>query len=352
MKRRTLIGLLAAVAVVLVGITACGSSSSSSSSSSASAGSGNAAASSTPKQTQNLTVMLDWVPNPDHLALYTTLSKGYFKDQGLNVKLQPPSNVTDVAKLVATGNVPLGISYEPDTIIAGASNLPIVAVGALVPVALNSIIAPAKTGITTPAALKGKSVGVSGLESDDAFLKAISQKAGIPLDSIKKVNVGANLLPSVVSGKVDSILGGYRNVEAVQVKDQGLNPTVIPVTQAGVPPYDELVIIANADKLKSDPAYQQLVRNFLAGLAKGNALAVAQPAVGIDSMKEVIKGYPAKQVQQMVDVTAPLLNNPLGFGQMSEKSWQSFANWMLANKLITKAVNVSNVMTDKYLPAG
>jgi putative hydroxymethylpyrimidine transport system substrate-binding protein len=350
MKRRTLIGLLAAMAMVLVGITACGSSSSSSSS--ASAGSANAAASSPPKQTQNLEVMLDWVPNPDHLALYTTLARGYFKNNGLNVKLQPPSNVTDVAKLVATGNVPIGISYEPDTIIAGASNLPIVAVGALVPVALNSIIAPAKTGITTPAALKDKSVGVSGLESDDAFLKAISQNAGIPLDSIKKVNVGANLLPSVVSGKVDSILGGYRNVEAVQVRDQGLNPTVIPVTQAGVPSYDELVIIANANKLKSDPAYQQLVRNFLSGLAKGNALAVSQPAVGIASMKDVIKGYPANQVKQMVDVTAPLLNNPLGFGQMSEKSWQGFANWMLANKLITKAVNVSNVMTDKYLPAG
>jgi len=164
--------------------------------------------------------------------------------------------------------------------------------------------------------------------------------------------VGYNLVPALLSGKVDAIVGGYRNVEAVQVKDQGLNPTVIPVTQAGVPQYDELVIIANANKLKSDPAYQQLVREFLSGLAKGNALAVSQPAVGIDSIKEVIKGYPANQVKQMVDVTAPLLNNPLGFGQMSEKSWQSFASWMLANKLITKAVNVSNVMTDKYLPAG
>jgi putative hydroxymethylpyrimidine transport system substrate-binding protein len=296
--------------------------------------------------------MLDWVPNPDHLALYTTLAKGYFTSQGLNVKLQPPSSVTDVAKLVATGNVPIGISYEPDTIIAGASGLPITAVGALVPVALNSIIAPAKTGITSPAALKGKSVGVSGLQSDDAFLKAITLKAGIPLSSIKKVNVGASLLPAVVSGKVDSILGGYRNVEAVQVKAQGLKPTVIPVTDAGVPQYDELVIIANSNKLKSDPGYQQTVRDFLSGLAKGNALVVSQPAVGIASMQSVIKGYPADQVKQMVDVTAPLLNNPLGFGRMDAKSWQSFANWMHTTGLINKAVDVSKVMTDQYLPAG
>src|SRR5215813_1078922 len=106
MKRRTLIGLLTAMAVALVGITACGSSSSSSSSAPAASGSSTPAASSAPKQTQNVTVMLDWVPNPDHLALYTALAQNSFKSNGLNVKLQPPSNVTDVAKLVATGNVP------------------------------------------------------------------------------------------------------------------------------------------------------------------------------------------------------------------------------------------------------
>jgi putative hydroxymethylpyrimidine transport system substrate-binding protein len=338
--------------MALVLLTACGSSSSSSSTAANSSTASATPAAATSKPTQSVEVMLDWVPNPDHLALYTSLAKGYWKAQGLDVKLQPPSNVTDVAKLVATGNVPLGISYEPDTIIAGASNLPITAVGALVPVALNSLIAPQKSGITSPADLKGKSVGVSGLLSDDAFLKAISQKAGIPVSSIKKVNVGASLLPSVVSGKVDSILGGYRNVEAVQVKDQGLNPTVIPVTQAGVPQYDELVIIANSQKLKSDTGYQQLVREFLAGLSKGNALVVSQPAVGIASMQDVIKGYPANQVKQMVDVTAPLLSNPLGFGQMSESAWQSFADWMKNNGLITKSVTANNVMTDSYLPTG
>jgi putative hydroxymethylpyrimidine transport system substrate-binding protein len=352
MRGRTLATGLTGIAMALVLLSACGSSSSSSSSATSASTASATPAAATSKPPQSVEVMLDWVPNPDHLALYTSLAKGYFKAQGLDVKLQPPSNVTDVAKLVATGNVPLGISYEPDTIIGGASNLPITAVGALVPVALNSLIAPEKSGITSPADLKGKSVGVSGLLSDDAFLKAISQKAGISVSSIKKVNVGASLLPSVVSGKVDSILGGYRNVEAVQVKDQGLNPTVIPVTQAGVPQYDELVIIANSEKLKSDTNYQQLVREFLAGLSKGNALAVSQPAVGIASMQDVIKGYPANQVKQMVDVTAPLLSNPLGFGQMSESAWQSFADWMKANGLISKSVTASNVMTDSYLPTG
>jgi putative hydroxymethylpyrimidine transport system substrate-binding protein len=356
MKRRSLAPLLALLAVGLVALTACGSSnkSSTSASTAAAATTGGAAAATTaaPKETKSLTVMLDWVPNPDHLALYATKANGDFTAQGLKVKLQPPSNVADVAKLVATGKVPLGISYEPDTIIAGAAGLPVTAVAALVPVALNSVIAPEKSGIKTAADLKGKSIGTPGIPSDDVYLKAIAKKEGFPESAFKKVNVGESLLASVVSGKVASIIGGYRNIEAIQVKDRGLNPTVIPVTDAGVPQYDELVVIANSDKLKSDPDYQATVKAFLAALSKGNASAVSDPAGATAAMGDVVKGYPKKQIDEMVAATAPLLSNPGGFGHMDPAAWQSFADWMKTNGMLDKSVDASTLVTNDYLPAG
>jgi putative hydroxymethylpyrimidine transport system substrate-binding protein len=348
MTRRTLAALSATATLGAVALAGCGSSSDSSSTSSTKS----AAAAPAPKKATSIQVVLDWVPNPDHLALYQTQAKGYFEQGGLKVKLQPPSNVADVAKLVATGKTPLGISYEPDTIIAGASGLHVTAVAALVPTALNSLIAPAKSGIKTAADLKGKSVGTPGIPSDDVFLKAIAKENGFATSDMKKVNVGAGLLPSVISGKVDSIIGGYRNIEAIQVKDRGLNPTVIPVTDAGVPQYDELVVLANSDKLKSDAGYQATVKAFLAALAKGNADAVADPAAATDAMKSVIKGYPKSQVTQMVAATAPLLDNPKGFGRMDPAAWQSFADWMTSNKMITKKVDTTTLATNDYLPQG
>lgn len=305
-----------------------------------------------PSNTKSIEVVLDWVPNPDHLALYTALTKGYFRAHGLNVTLQSPSNVTEVGDLVATGHAPLGISYEPDTIIAGAAGLPVTAVGALVPVALNSIIAPARSGITTPAQLEGKSVGITGIPSDYAFLKAIARHAGIPLNAVHQVIVGSSLLPAVVSGKVDAILGGYRNVEAVQVRNFQLHPWVLPITEAGVPPYDELVIIANRDRLRDDAGYRNMVREFLAALAQGNATAVARPSEALAAMAPVVKGYASDVLRQMVAVTAPLLANPLGFGQMKAGAWQSFADWMHSTGLIDKPVQAADVMTDAYLPGG
>jgi putative hydroxymethylpyrimidine transport system substrate-binding protein len=352
MKRLTMTALAPLMAAGLLVLAGCGNSNSSSSSSQAAPASTGAAATTTaPAKTTSVQVMLDWVPNPDHLALYTAQEKGYWTEQGLDVKLQPPSNVSDVAKLVATGKVPLGISYEPDTIIASSANLPVTAVGSLIPVALNSIIAPEKSGIKTPADLAGKSIGTPGIPSDDVYLTAIAKKAGFPESAMKKVNVGAGLLPAVVSGKVDSIIGGYRNIEAIQVKDRGLNPTVIPVTEAGVPAYDELVIIANTDKLSSDPEYQKIVRGFLAGLAKGNADAVADPVAATAAMAPVIKGYPKAQVAQMVAATAPLLKNAAGFGHMDPAAWQGFADWMVANGMLKKKVDTTAVVTNDYLPA-
>ena len=74
MKRRILAPLSALLVVGLVGVlTACGSSSKSSSSPATTAAAGNTApAETTPKETKNVQLMLDWVPNPDHLALYAT----------------------------------------------------------------------------------------------------------------------------------------------------------------------------------------------------------------------------------------------------------------------------------------
>jgi len=109
--------LIIGAAAVMSAVVACGSSSSSGSSSGgSSSGSGS-------KATTNLNVLLDWFPNPDHIALYLAQKDGDFTKQHLNVTFQSPSNSTDALKLVSLGQVPLAISYEPETIVAATDNL-------------------------------------------------------------------------------------------------------------------------------------------------------------------------------------------------------------------------------------
>ena len=333
--------ILGAAAVVSAAV-ACGSSSSPGSSSSSSS-SGAQAMTST-------TVLLDWFPNPDHIALYLAQKDGDFTKQHLNVTFQSPSNSTDALKLVSLGQVPLAISYEPETITAATAGLNVTAVAAMIPTPLNSLIISGKSGVSSPAGLSGKTVGTDGDPVSAQMLKAVLKKDNIPLNQINLVTVNEGLVPAMVSSKVAAIISGYRNVEGIQLASLGLNPKVYPVETLGVPNYDELVIIANKSKLASDAAYRTMVKEFLAGLGQGAAAAQANPAAALAAITPVAKGYSPALLKKMVYATAPLLKNPDGFGAMTASQWQSFANWMKSDGLITKPVTASTVVNTSLLP--
>jgi putative hydroxymethylpyrimidine transport system substrate-binding protein len=334
---RGAVALAGAAAALTMTLAACGSS-----------GSGSSGEALT-----SATVLLDWFPNPDHIALYTAQHDGDFTAQGLNVTFQSPSDTTDALKLVSIGKVPLAISYEPD-VITGATDpaMNATAVAALVPVPLDSLIISGKAGVANPGALAGKTVGTDGDPTSAAIYKLILAKYGLSATKTNLVTVSEGLIPAMISGKVTAIIGGYRNVEAVQLKAAGLNPEVYPVNEEGVPNYDELVVVANKSRLASDAAYRTMVREFLAGLAKGSASAQASPSAADTALAPVAKGYSPALLKQMVTVTAPLLANSGGFGAMSGARWQSFADWMLKAGLITKAVNVSSagIVNTSLLP--
>jgi putative hydroxymethylpyrimidine transport system substrate-binding protein len=296
------------------------------------------------------TVLLDWFPNPDHIALYLAQKDGDFARQHLKVTFQAPSNSTDALKLVSLGQVPLAISYEPETITAATENLNVTAVASMIPTSLNSLIISGKSGVSGPGQLNGKTVGTDGDPVSAQMLKAVLKKYRLTLNQIKLVTVNEGLVPAMVSGKVSAIISGYQNVEGIQLRSMGLNPKVYPVGTQGVPKYDELIVIANKSKLDSDAAYRAMVREFLAGLAQGVAAAQADPAAALAALAPVAKGYSPALLKKMVYATAPLLANPAGFGQMSVSQWQSFADWMHNDGLITKPVTASSVVNDSLLP--
>lgn len=309
-----------------------------------------AAAGATPSR--SVSVTLDWVPNPDHVGIYWARDRGFFARRGLEVSLHSPSDPAAPLKLVALGRTDLAVSYEPELFFSAEKGLPVRAVAALVPVPLNSLIAKASSGIRTARDLRGRSIGISGLPSDYAILHTIERHAGVPRSAVKAVNVGYNLLSSLLAGKVDAILGGYRNVEAIQVAQRtGRQPTVLPVDRLGVPSYDELVVVANADRLRSDATYRDTVRRFLAALVAGTRQARAHPAQAEALMAKVTseqRSFLARSVPETLRLLAPPGGRPIGC--LSVAAWRSYGAWMLRTGLLGKRVDVRALVTAAYLP--
>lgn len=335
-------------ALVLVA-AACNSDTSivSSGSSSGSTSSGSSAP--TPA---DLSVELDWVPNPDHVGLYYAQDKGYFDDAALTVEFHPPSNAADPIKLVGLNKVDLAISYEPEMFYGQQNGLPVVAVATVVPVPLNSMIVSPDATVTQLADVSGLQVGVTGIPSDDAFYLTMLKTAGLSEGDVTKVNVGFNLVPSLLSNKVDAIIGGYRNVEAIQVEQEsGTKPTVFPANELGVPTYAELVVVANSDKLASDPAYADAVKRFVATLVQGTDDAIADPAGATEIMKTETQ-YKPEFLDASVPYTLTLLQPAAGTktGCIDAAAWQSYGDWMKTNGLITSTPDAAAISTDDYLP--
>jgi putative hydroxymethylpyrimidine transport system substrate-binding protein len=302
-------------------------------------------------QPESLTLALDFYVNPDHAGIYEAIDRGYFRDAGLVVHPQAPSDPSAPIKEVAEGRADLAISYEPEVMLARDQGLPVKAIAAIVPQPLTSLISLDKAGIKTVADLKGKTIATAGIPYQQAFLKAILEKAGLSESDVNVVNVQQGLLPAVVSGRADAMLGGFLNVEGVDLAERGLHPRVVPVDKLGIPSYDELVLVASDDEVANDPQALQL---FIAALVRGTRYAASNPESATNSILAAGEGLDPKLTKAEIARTLPILDqNSTGkpYGLTDPKQWMSFAHFMADNGLIKALPQTSEILTNDLLPS-
>ena len=301
---------------------------------------------------EGFTLTLDFYPNPDHAGIYMAQKLGYFEEAGLDVSIQTPSDPSAPIKQVAAGDSDLAISYEPEVALAREQGLDVVAVGALVNRPLTSLIWLQKSGVKGVADLRGKTIATAGIPYQDAFLKTILARVKLTPSDVKAVNVGFGLLPALLGGSAQAMLGGFSNVEGIDLRERGKAPVITPVDQLGVPTYDELVLVARRQSLEEDP---EKFRLFLAALQRGTEAAVEQPGAATAAVTEANPDLEPKLTAAEVKATLPILGartDGQPYGYMDPDEWATFAGWMRDNELIENLPQTSELLDNGYLPSG
>lgn len=199
-----------------------------------------------------LTVLLDWFVNPDHGPLVVAQERGFFAAQGLEVEMIAPADPNDPPKLVAAGKADIAVSYEPQLHLQAAAGLPLARIGTLVATPLNSLVALDDGPIQDIADLEGRRIGFSVGGFEDALLRRMLATHGVDLVDVTLINVNFALSQALLSGQVDAVIGAFRNFELNQLDIEGRPGHAFYPEEEGVPAYDELIFVANRDRL-DDP---------------------------------------------------------------------------------------------------
>ena len=298
---------------------------------------------------QQFTLMLDWFPNADHAGIYQALAEGDFSKAGLDVHVQIPSDPAAPLKLLAAGKIDAAISYEPEVLLARNQNLALVSVAAVVQQPLTSIVSLGSKHIRSAASLKGKKVGDAGIPYQHAYLTTILAHAGVPKSSVKEINVGDNLVPAMLSGRVDATLGAFWNYEAIQLAQLHKRPNVIHMEQVGVPTYNELVVVVRKDTIVNHP---DVVRRFVQALARGYESVRRDPQAAVATLVRASPGLDPKLQLASVKATLPAFfpSNPSRpWGWQEPNQWTAYGEWMLKNRLISDPNAVLDASTNELL---
>ena len=286
-----------------------------------------------------VTILLDWFVNPDHGPLIVAQENGYFTDVGLEVEIVAPADPSAPPKLVAAGQADIAISYQPQLHLQIAEGLPLVRVGTLVATPLNCLLALEDGPIKTLADLKGKKVGYSVAGVEEALLTGMLERYDVKLSDIELINVNFSLSPALMSGQVDAVIGAFRNFELNQMDIEGVAGRCFYLEEEGIPPYDELIYVANPNLMDAD-----MVRRFIGATELATQFIINNP----QKSWKIFSGT-AKELQSELNMRAwadTLPRFALRPAAFDAGRYNRFQNFLIDSGLLTEAMPIDKVAID------
>jgi putative hydroxymethylpyrimidine transport system substrate-binding protein len=235
-----------------------------------------------PGAPKGATLVLDFQPNAVHSGIYAAQANDYFKDEGIDLHIQEPSSTADSAKLLETGRADFAVMDISDFGIARERGLDLVAIAAIVQRPLASVIARDPNEIRTPADLAGKTVGVTGVPSDDAVLDTVLRSGGVDPSSVHRVTIGFNAVADLAAGKVDAATA-FWNAEGVELHQQGIPIREFRVDQFGAPRYPELLLVTRSGN-------GELTSPMTAALRRGYEVLGHRPQTALGDLLSQVPG--------------------------------------------------------------
>lgn len=303
----------------------------------------------TPKELEEITVILDWVPNTNHTGLYVAKDLGYYEEAGLKVEIIQPTQGGS-ADLIAAGQGEFGISYQEQVTYARTAQepLPIKAIAAIIQHNTSGFASPKEKGIERPSDFEGKKYGGWGSPSEVAVLSGLMKNDAADFDKLEMVDLGALDFFAATKSHVD-FTWIYYGWDGVAANLKGVDINFIRLQD-----FDEKldfytpVIIASEKTLNEN---SELAKKFLSATTKGYEYAINNPEEAVKSLlKEAPEIDEAIAIASQNYLAEQYQGEASQWGIMEDTIWKNYAEWMYENNLIDQMLNYQEAYTNEYLP--
>ena len=264
-----------------------------------------------------MAVALDFTPNAVHAPIYTTARERFDRKHGFRLQIRTPGSSPDSLKLVNAGRADVGVLDIHDLGLAREKGADLVAVAALVQRPLAAIIA--QPDVRRPRDLEGRRVGVSGLPSDPAFLRAVMESDGGDVRRVRQVTIGFAAVQSLLSKRVDGV-PAFWNAEGVTLRERGVRVREFRVDDYGAPAYPEVVLVTTRRTLSQR---RERIEALLDALRDGTRAVLADPAPAARQVARAA-GTDERLVRAQLDAVAPALRPPLRLDRRVLEQWADF----------------------------
>jgi putative hydroxymethylpyrimidine transport system substrate-binding protein len=303
-------------------------------------------ASATGPSTRDATLILDFTPNAVHAGVYAAIAQHYDRDLGLRLHVIAPTATTDSIKLLEAGRVDFAILDIHDLAIAREHGQDIVGIMPIVERPLSAVIAA--PGVSSPRALQGKTVGITGVPSDTAVLRSVVAGSGGDPAKVKTITIGFNAVADLLAGRVAGATAFWNDEgQAIQSKRPGFH--IFRVDEYGAPSYPELVLTATRRTIQRDPG---LTRKVVDALVHGYEFTLRQPSTGAADLEHLVPALDPKLVSAQLHGLLPAFRAADGHvGELNLRALRAWASWEARFGIVTRPPDVAQAF-DPSLTAG
>jgi NitT/TauT family transport system substrate-binding protein/putative hydroxymethylpyrimidine transport system substrate-binding protein len=280
------------------------------------------------------TLVLDFTPNAVHSGIYVARDRGLYSKEGVDLTIREPGESTDAPKLLEAGRADFAILDIHDFGIALEQGLDLVALMPIVNAPLASVMARADGDVGRPSDLEGRTVGVSGLPSDEAVVDSVVAADGGDPAEVGRLTIGFNAVSALAAGKVDAVTA-FWNAEGVALRRIDVPPRIFKVDRYGAPRYPELVLVTTRSTLadRSD-----LVDATVRATRNGYRKAVHHPERTLDELVASVPSLNRAEQAAQFHVLRPALR-PRGFDDMALEAW---GRWDVEHGLLEEPPDVED----------